>query len=67
VPLESISDEREITKSIRQKSHVRLSAAEAANALKALGVGSESATASTKVERHGRSPHPSSKVRSETG
>jgi hypothetical protein len=38
VDLESISDERPITKSIRQKSHVRLSDAEAATALKALDV-----------------------------
>jgi hypothetical protein len=37
--LESISDEREITKSIRQKSHVRLSDREATTALEALGVG----------------------------
>lgn len=51
VPLETISDEREITKSIRQKSHVRLSDAEAANALKVLGVEITSAAASTHVER----------------
>jgi hypothetical protein len=42
VPLESISDEREITKSIRQKSHIRLSSAEAETALSAFGVSSES-------------------------
>jgi hypothetical protein len=38
VPLASLSNEREITKSIRQKSHVRLSDAEAAAALAALGI-----------------------------
>lgn len=35
---ETLSDEREITKSIRQKSHIRLSDGEAATALKAFGV-----------------------------
>lgn len=44
VSLESISDERQITKSIRQKSHIRLSEAEAATALEALGL-AEPATA----------------------
>jgi EVE domain len=38
VALESISDEREITKSIRQKSHIRLSQTEAATALSEFGV-----------------------------
>jgi hypothetical protein len=38
IPLESLSDEREITKSIRQKSHIRLSDAEAARALDAFGI-----------------------------
>jgi hypothetical protein len=38
VPLETLSDEREITKSIRQKSHIRLSAAEASKALAAFGI-----------------------------
>jgi hypothetical protein len=38
VALESLSDEREITKSIRQKSHIRLTSNEAAKALAAFGV-----------------------------
>jgi hypothetical protein len=37
VALDSLSDERQLGKSIRQKSHVRLSEAEAAAALRALG------------------------------
>jgi hypothetical protein len=38
VPLATLSDEREITKSIRQKSHIRLSSSEASTALTAFGV-----------------------------
>lgn len=38
VPLETLSEEREITKSIRQKSHIRLSDAEAARALGEFGL-----------------------------
>lgn len=38
IELASLSNEREIGKSIRQKSHVRLSDAEAANALKSFGI-----------------------------
>ncbi len=38
VPLDSINDERQLGKSIRQKSHVRLSESEASAALSALGV-----------------------------
>jgi hypothetical protein len=39
-PLEDLSEERQITKSIRQKSHIRLSDAEAATALSAFGIDS---------------------------
>jgi hypothetical protein len=38
VPLDTLSDERQLGKSIRQKSHVRLRDGEAARALSALGV-----------------------------
>jgi hypothetical protein len=40
IALDSLSDERELGKSIRQKSHIRLSDAEARAALEALGVAS---------------------------
>lgn len=38
VPLATLSNEREITKSIRQKSHIRLTESEASTALAAFGV-----------------------------
>jgi hypothetical protein len=40
IPLQDLSEEREITKSIRQKSHIRLSDAESATALSAFGIDS---------------------------
>jgi hypothetical protein len=40
MPLEDLSKEREITKSIRQKSHIRLSDAEAATALSTFSIDS---------------------------